>query len=297
MIRYTGFFILCLFALLFAFVSVDRYFLKANQGFCIRHIYSSTPLKTAWNISDHCSLPEEEMKMIFSQPFFYLGKGHQSFVFQSRDHQYVLKFYRFPSHLRPFPWLNHPIASRFKKKRQQIEQYNLKKLEESLQSYQLAFSHLQEESALICIHLARTASFITPIQLVDPLGQTYSVPLHETCFLLQKKGDLIFPTLKQFISENRIEEAKLLIQNIFAFISQRMSKGIEDKDAMLRKNYGCFGSNVFQLDVGKLSYNPHIQDIKEIKKQQAHICQDLGSWLQKEHQELYEDYINLINEK
>lgn len=80
---------------------LDHKFLIGNKKFSICHIYSDLPYKKSWEVK--APLSEE----IVQQPFFYLGRGHQTYAFVSQDNRYVMKFYRFPSHLRPFGWMNH----------------------------------------------------------------------------------------------------------------------------------------------------------------------------------------------
>jgi hypothetical protein len=175
-------FLSSLFCFILMLIGLDRHFFKQNQSFSIRNIYSILPYEANWNFEQNSLLSAEELSSILDQPFTYLGKGHQSYIFESANGRYVLKFYRFPSHLRPFPWLNHPVGYHFDEKRIGIAQYNEKKLQDTLESYQLAFSHFHEESGLLMIHLAKTTNFTKHVILVDSLKQSYLVPLQETSF-------------------------------------------------------------------------------------------------------------------
>ena len=86
--KYKILFPLSLVLLIAAFVHMDRYFFKKNGSFSIHHLYSTLPL------SSHAApcLP------LLKQPFIYLTKGHQTYVFLSNDKKFVLKIYKFPSH-------------------------------------------------------------------------------------------------------------------------------------------------------------------------------------------------------
>jgi hypothetical protein len=53
-----------------------------------------------------------EVKAIFFQPFRYLGKGRQCFVFESQDGQTVLKF--FNQNYLKMPWYSFFVEKSFK---------------------------------------------------------------------------------------------------------------------------------------------------------------------------------------
>src|SRR3954462_2689164 len=81
---------------------IDRWCAKASHQFCLHFIDGPPTTNPAWKTE--APYPES----VLDQPFFYLDKGAQSFVFESADQQSVIKFYKFPAHLRRFDWIKHP---------------------------------------------------------------------------------------------------------------------------------------------------------------------------------------------
>lgn len=267
-------------------VSLDRYFLKLCDGFCVRNIYSTLPPVSSPDLSPCPS---------FHQPFYYLAKGHQSYVFLSQDNKYVIKFYRFPSHLRPFPWLNHPLShlgSRFGLKRKEIQKYNHQKLASSFASYALAYKELEKESALLYIHLHPTSHLKQTITLIDPLGACYLVPLDKMHFVVQQKVDLIFPTLERFLASGQHKQARELISSIVHLLATQWRKNITNNDPILEKNYGCIGTRAICLDVGRFVKKPSSLPLHE---EVHHLAHSLASWLKEKDPELFHFYLEEIH--
>jgi hypothetical protein len=273
------------FSLLILSISLlDRYFLKLNDGFCIRTILNILPPDQERESS---LLPLTDLSSVFSQEFHYLARGHQSYAFISADEKYVIKFYRFPSHLRPFPWLNHPISSRFSTRRQQIMEYNLEKLDLTFNSYKIAYEEMPEETGLLWIHLTSSSNWNQTITLIDRTGNRYTVPLDPLCFVVQKKAELIFPSLEETLSHHDLEGAKRIIDGICELITARSQKGIKDTDAILEKNYGWDGNRALSIDVGRFI---SAQTEENLCHEVHAITYPLENWLQTREPELLEYY-------
>ncbi|MGE5196465.1 MAG: hypothetical protein ACM3JI_03950 [Anaerolineae bacterium] len=275
---------------LFILVKVDRFFWKHNDGFSIRMMMADLPYDEKWQT---CAIPLKEKSFIetlFKQPFHYLNKGHQTYVFESQDGQYVLKFYRFPSHLRPFSWLNHPFSYRFSEKRRKIKAYNLEKLSSSFHSYQLAFEKLRQESGLLFVHLnLKTNHFKQSLTLVDRLKQSYIVDPNDYIFILQKKASLLFPTLKKGLEEKDDRLIQSIVSGLFELIEASYKKEIVNLDPILEKNYGWLEGKVIYLDVGRFS-NFNERTDSSVKQGAAKITEPLKSWLQNNAPEFLQTY-------
>lgn len=282
-----------LIVLLGAFIGMNRFFLRHNKGFCIGQIYSSQPVKGSWDAKSSSIASSEELKEIFSQPFSYLGKGHQSVVFESEDKKYVLKFYKFPSHMKTGGWMAEPL-SRFTDKRKAIRCYNENKFIETKASHLLAFTDFQEESGLIAVQMNKTNNCPYIVSLKDPLLHPYQVALKDTFFVLQKKGELIFPTLTTLVKEGKIDEVKAIIDNVLSFVIQRSFKGIKDEDAILEKNYGLLRSHLFQLDTGRLKINSSMKNQEDAKNEALKVTEPLKNWLSNVSPELLQYYLSSV---
>lgn len=264
---------------------LDHAFFKKNHSFCLRYIFSTLPVS-----AEKEQLPPQ-VNSILEEKFFYLAKGHQSFVFVSEDGEYILKFYRFPSHLRPMSWITHPVAYLFDKNRIKIKDYNLDKLRSSFESYRIAYNELKEESGLIYLHLDKTDHLKKRIVLVDSLGVSYLVDLDSTHFLVQKKGELIFPLLSNLVKQEKLDDAKKVIDEVIALIVTRCHKGIADLDPVLEKNYGWLAGKAIHLDSGRFKKVETLSEKEEVLR----ITKGLKVWLQETNPDLLAHYENRVD--
>src|SRR5262249_20212942 len=92
---------------------VDRLFFQRNGKFCVWHLYPSLSKVTEWEMPALSPEEEKRLDVILNQRFHYLAKGAHCFAFVSDDQNYVIKFHRFASHLRPLSWLSRPFAYHF----------------------------------------------------------------------------------------------------------------------------------------------------------------------------------------
>jgi hypothetical protein len=227
---------------------------------------------------------------LLSQPFTYLDKGHQSVVFLSQDQKVVLKFYRFPSHLRCFNALNRPLSYRFSARRQKIKAYNLQKLKMSFESYRLCYDLLKEESGLLWLHLNKTNSLKKKIALIDRIGGRYEVDIDRTYCLLQKKADLIFPLLDALLQKKQKTEAKKVIQEILHLLVKSSQKGLLDKDAILDKNYGWIAGSAMHIDVGRFVQDERLKNPAVYKQEIVKVTSSLRTFLAQHAPDLLEFY-------
>lgn len=256
-----------------ALVHIDRIFFKRNHSFNLRFIYSCIPNRPEWNLPPPTLAETKQLDEILNQKFHYLAKGAHCFAFVSEDQKYVIKFHRFASHLRIFPWLNHPLSYRFSKRRQAILNHNVQKLSDNMKSYVNSAQVLKEETGMIMVHINHTHFLQRKITIVDATKAEYQVPLDQVTFILQHKANLIYPTLDKLLAERKLEEAKQVVTHIIQLITQCCKKGYIDKDPVLRKNYGLLADRAIHIDVGDLvkdekvqlkeNYIPHVKEMTE----------------------------------
>jgi hypothetical protein len=289
------FLLLSLFAV--CLVKFDRYCFKKNEGFCIRNIYSDLPYRSHWDVPLDSFTSSEILDKIFNQKFVYLNKGHQSYVFISEDQDYVVKFYRFPSHLRALPWLNHPFSYSFNPKRQKIKKYNLEKLDITFRSFKLAFEELKEQSGLIYLHNNKTNYLNRTIKVIDKLGMEYEVDLDSIPFVVQRTAQMLFPTLESLIAKNDLDSAKKTLSNLIDLIVLRAKKGIVDEDPVLERNYGLIDTDVIHIDIGRFVKEPEYEKLSDLpRKEVLKTTESLKHWLEGHHQALFNFYQTLIDQ-
>lgn len=278
----------------FSLKFIDHFFLKSNKGFTIWQLYSNHTEYIHWDAQTNTTLSLIELEKIFSHPFTYLGKGHQSIVFESADHDYVLKVSLLHSDLRRLGWLKRPL-SRITHQRDLIESKNKQNFMETKQSHAFAFSSLKSASGILVLHMDKSLNFPFTALLTDPLGHTYSIPLKDTFFLLQKKGTLVLPTIQNLLDKKEMGLAKEAIDNLISLIYIRSLNGIKDDDPVIKKNYGFYGTEAFQLDTGKLRKEPMLESPTAAKKETITLTEPLESWLATTSTELLSHYRNTIN--
>jgi hypothetical protein len=271
-------------------VRIDRIFFKRNHSFCVRFIYPSIAQHPEWDLPPLSQEEQANLDLILKQKFHYLAKGCHCYAFLSEDQKYVIKFHRYASHLRIFPWLNHPFSYRFSKKRRAIQEHNLSKLEENMQSYLNSVQALKEETGVIMAHLNRTDRLHRKVTIVDATQAEYQIPLDQVTFILQHKADLIYPTLDRLVAEQKIEQAKATVTHIIQLIAACCKKGYIDQDPVLRKNYGLVADRAIHIDVGDLVKNDQIKLREHYVPHVIEMTDSLRVRLEKHYPELLAHY-------
>lgn len=273
---------LAVFFLLLA--KIDRLCLKASRGFC-RH-FIDVPLQPhpEWQTKTH--FPAD----LFKKPFYFLGKGSQTFVFESADKTTILKLYKYPSHMRRFGFVSHPLGYHFSPKRIALKKHNLERWELSYNSYFLAHQHLPSETGVSYIHLNPTTHLRRSIDLRDKTGRSYKLPLDQLGFVVQKKGSPFLPLLKKTLDENQQGQARLMIDSLFQLIASRCSKGITDLDNMDHDNYGWADGHAIHLDIGRFKQKKNIQ----LQDELGRVTAPLKAFLQKNSPELLDYYLERL---
>ena len=275
-------------------VRIDRVYFKRNHSFCIRFIYSSIDNRPEWDLPSPSPKEVSLLDEVLKQKFHYLAKGCHCYAFISEDQQYVIKFHRYASHLRIFPWLNHPFSYQFSEHRKSIMTHNLEKLKENLQSYTHSAQALKEETGLIMLHINRTDTLQRSVTLVDATQAEYRVPLDQVTFILQHKANLIYPTLDKLLLEKKIDDAKKVITDVVCLITDCCKKGYVDEDPVLRKNYGLIAGRAIHIDVGDLVRNEKIQLRENYIPHVKEMTESLRVRLEKQYPELLSHYYKEI---
>jgi hypothetical protein len=270
------------------FVSIlDRRLFKESQGFCL-HIIEA-PIPSTLDPNPSLPFPKE----LFAQPFRYLGKGAQSFVFESSDQTAVLKFYRFPSHLRRFPWTRHPFGYLFSSTRQNIKEYNLRRLKLSFHSFFLAAHSLQDETGVLYAHLQPTQTLNQKVQLIDKLGAQYDLSLDSVAFVVQKKGVSFLPRFKEQLTLLHKEECKHMLKSLVSMIQNRCMHNISDLDNMDNDNYGWLENRAIHLDIGRFQEKELANNPLKIREEILRVTHPLMTHLSEAEPALHAYFLNL----
>ncbi|MDN3506477.1 MAG: hypothetical protein P0S96_04535 [Simkaniaceae bacterium] len=222
-----------------------------------------------------CSEVDERL---LDQSFTYLGKGGQSYVFASDDGQYVLKVFR-SSRLKILQLLSH-FSSHFSVKKEKLEE----EMRQTLESYQLAFEELKEETALVAVHLDRHEELHGTLSIIDNLKIRHTMDPNLIPFVIQRRATLVKEKMKENPSKTHFE-------SLLTLLRAKKEAGIEDSDPNLSKNFGFIGDRAVQIDPGRFTRTGslNLDRLKESKD-------DFQHFLNAHHPELSNDFNTLFEE-
>jgi len=250
-------FILCFF--------LTARFCKNQTGkFTVLRITSNLDYNPAWEIAPLSAEEKDHIQKILHQPYAYLSKGVQSFVFASQDGQYVIKFFRH-DHLSAPPWKVGSLEARRKKE---------SRLHKDFLSYKIAYEALRQQTGLVFLHLNKSG-FNQNLDLVDKLGIHHQIPLGRFEFLIQKRASLLYTALDKMIQAGRLDDAKETLTKLVHLLAHRSLQGIFDKDPDLNTNFGVIGTEPIQIDVGRFRKAAPKLDKNEIIRITDHLHQHL----------------------
>jgi hypothetical protein len=249
------------------FSSLSPILQKGTGNFSLQRIqwkFSDNPALECGSLSEE---KKQEIAYILSQPFRYLSRGGQCFVFASEDGKYVIKFFR----QRTFKW---------KAQKQQAKYQNY------FASAALAFRKLKEESALLWVHLNKTPTHPKSLKIFDKLGIVHNVDLQNTIFVLQRKGIPSVDHLQALSNNNAIEQARQGVIAMTALLVKRCEEGIYDEDAELHKNMGFLDTKPIFIDIGRFRKMNELENREEREANVAKTLEAFYHWIAKHRPEL-----------
>lgn len=278
---------LIFFAIIVSVGAIARIYYYLTDDFRLGNITQEMPYHPEWNVSQPNSDEEQQLESILKQPYRYLGKGAQSYVFVSADGQYVLKFFKF-KHLRPNPYLEWlPAVGPIRTYLEELRQRKERKLNGVFQSYLLAFNRDRDESGLVFIQLNTKENRSRTVNILDKLGFHYEIALQDYPFILQKRGVTLDATLDQLLKKSDVETAKKKISLIFGLYAHEYQKGLFDHDHGVDRNTGFIGDQPIHLDVGKLLADESMKDNAIAYKDARLVGEKMKEWIKKHYSRYY----------
>lgn len=278
-----------------AYTLFQLYQYQANDRFSIHNIASNLPDDPRWEIPP---LSEEELAPIFQmldQPYTYLGKGSQCYVFESQDGNTVLKFIRHERYRVP-AFSKFLIMPSFLQEIQE-EQIALKqqKREKLFESCSIAYHLLKNETGLYFLQLNKQGAFHKKVSLIDKRGRHFTIDLADVEFLLQKKASLIYPTIETWMKNGELEKAQTALSALVHLLHKRYEMGIKDSDSVLRKNAGFIDTTPLFIDVGQFALKESVKDSTYYQKDIKTCTRRLHLWLEANYPTLAEYLDSEIN--
>jgi len=268
-------------------ILLQRFCHQQTDGFSRYKISSNLTFQPEWETPRLSLREQESLSKILDQPYRYLAKGAQSYVFLSDDGKYVLKFFRI-YHLQPPFWVTHLRWPWF------LQSYKmdkiLKKLDElhkDFASYKIAHDELKEETGIVYLHLNKTDYLKQTLTFYDKIGIKHQVALDQMEFLVQKRAELVYPALAKMVESEGLENAKDALSQLVSLLCLRCQKGIHDKDPDLNTNFGFIGHTPLQIDVGRFRIeNGNLQERMVDRDEIIRITDNLNQWLRSRYPEL-----------
>jgi len=206
---------------------------------------------------------QEPIPPLFDQPYRYLGKGAQSYVFLSEDKKHVLKFFKF-KHIKPALF-----DSEKQVKRKQ------RKLERLFAGYHIAQQH--QVPGLTYVHLNLHQNHEPVVRLYDKLGLPRKVHLDQVVFIVQEAGTTFEQALSRSLKKSDVDSAKALISQIFELYFSEYRQGLVDRDHRVMDNTGFTQGKAFHMDVGMLTKSSTIasDNLHDIEK----VAYTINHWM------------------
>jgi hypothetical protein len=269
-------------ASLITFIAARGYY-ALTDDFRLANITHPMPYEKSWEVPS--PLPEEEQHItdILQQPFTYLGKGAQSYAFESQDGKYVLKFFKF-KHLRPSIFLDAlPSIGYLKTYKDKQAARKNRKLFGVFNAYRLAYDVDKQESGLIFIQLNVEGNPSRTVTITDKIGTKRTVDLQHYPFILQEKGETLRVVIDRLLKQGDIETAKKRLNQILDMYTQEYRKGIYDHDHGVMQNTGFIGDQPIHLDVGKLIRQEEMRQASYAKQDAELVVGKMKSWIGKNY--------------
>lgn len=236
---------LCILSIvLLAVALVGRLWYLAKDGFNVNRLHYSLPiaLNGENDNSDH-------FKEFLSEPYHYIGRGRQCYVFASKDGRYVLKMPRFDRYTLPLFWRAMP-PSFMSSYRKLLFSGRQERLFFTLESFHIAATDLRDETAVVYLHFHQSKSLPKHFRIYDRLNRPLEIDLNQMAFALQEKKMVMMPLCIKAIKEKNREEAEKMLLSFLDIINIRAQKGIFNRDPSFLKNFGWDGQKSIQIDIG-----------------------------------------------
>jgi hypothetical protein len=260
-------------------IGMGRFSLLQTRGFALYKIRADLPFNPEWETT---SLSSEEKSLVataLSQPYRFLDKGAQAYVFLSDDGRYVIKFFKLHA-LQPALWLR-SIRLPFFMQKLWVQKLLEKRqtLSKTFASYKIANEELKEETGLLYLHLNKTEGMHPELTIYDNIGIKHTVPLDKMQFLIQRRASLFLPHLEKMIQERGLIPAKKALSNLVHFLRVRNLKEIFDKDPDLLTNFAFLNDRIVQIDVGRFRKEPERKNPNIYYEEIVRITDEFNLWL------------------
>lgn len=279
------------------FYLFSELYYRTTDGFALKHIRSNFSFNDRWQTR---ILSDEEKTLsnqILSQKFSYLGKGCQSYVFESEDGRYVLKFFKY-QRLKEREWLKNFSFIPF------VDAYQLKKnrrkcakREGVFNSWKLAFDHLSQETGVLFVHLNKSDHLKRTVHIVDKVGVSYFLWIDDYEFMIQKKVRMLCDEIDDSMKNKNVDYANSLLKTLVSRVISEYSRGFADNDHALMQNTGVFEGEPIHVDVGQFVQNDQVKDPSFYMQELYTKTYKFRVWLREKHPylcDVFEEHLESV---
>ena len=274
------------------FVALERFCYKQTSGFMVSKIMTHLPPDPTWHVDPPTKNERKQLLKLLEKPFYFLGKGNESYAFVSEDQTTVIKFFK--HQLIRLPFLHEALLSlphaTFGKG---LLRARAERLKRSFISNKIAYDNFKQETGLIALNLARDWKVGKQITLIDRLGIAHLVDLDQTEFIVQKRAVLARQKFKELQKEGRLEEAKKSLESILTIMLKRAQAGFTDRDPRPLDNFGFFQGHAVEIDTGSFLPASNEKKGSAFKECFLYDVEQMKVWLKKDHPELIEPCENI----
>lgn len=263
-----------------------RLYYAVTGGFTMSNIKADIPYDARWDTRELSVSEKDVIKKALDQPYSYLGKGCQAYVFGSADNQYVVKFFKY-QRFRPQAWIDLftfiPAVDQYQQGKVKEKQ---EKLDKVFISWKIAFENLTKETGVIYVHLNKSDDWDTTLAIRDKIGMSHQVDLDQTEFVLQWRAQMLCPAIDQFVANGQSDEAELLIDRLLTMLLLEYARGYADNDHALMQNTGVLNGHPIHIDIGQFIRNDSVKAPKVYKQELYDKTFDFHRWLKVHHPRL-----------
>jgi len=222
---------------------------QANGSFRLDKTAIQLPINPAWEADP----PSAQLLDVLSGPFTYLGRGMQSFVFESQDGKFVLKLFRRAPRIHP--WRQFFRKNLLKRTDRRLPR---EKMEQLLNACKLAYTEAADLTGLVYIHLNPTDGLSMQTHLINRMGRKIGVDLNQCRFAIQKKGLSVSKTFEAAIRAKDLAKCERLTRSFISLVEERSSRNIRNLDKKLGDNFGFIGEQAIEWDFGSYALSPDL---------------------------------------
>lgn len=198
------------------------------------------------------SLENEQnlLQSILAQPYRYLDRGRQSFVFASQDGRYVIKFFdlrRYRSGI--FTPFSLSRQARMKRKKDRL-----------FRGYKLAYEQDGDHAFILYQQLIPNPLLKQSIVLYDWFGFKHTIDLGQVAFIIQSRAVPTRVEITKLLSQGDIIEAKKRLRQVLDMYVIEYGRAIYDRDHNFMYNTGFVDGKSMRLDVGRLRADERYKD-------------------------------------